>query len=488
MSWLKRRRSASLFAPILLAACAVHPVRAPVAGLPGSFEAPLSQASTPLMVPVESLDRWWDLFDDPQLAALIDRALVSAPDARRALAVLAEAEAERGRALADYDPQGALSASVTRQHAKLSGLGAISGGGGTVRTVGGDTTVTDTGFSPSWELDLFGRRGAARVSANADLAAARFDREAARQSLAASVANTLFEARGDAIRLEEARVTGRIARDLAGVGAKRVAAGIGSRADAAALAADAATADADILSLSAALAISQRSLLVLIGRAGDRLDTLPIAARLPAAPGLPHIAPADLLARRPDVRAAEARLRSATGQLRLDQLALFPTINLIGNAATTKIGGPAGYGTSLWSIAAGLTLPILDRKRLLAGIRVQDARTEQTVIAFEVAVQQAYGEAETRLTAFSADQARLERLAEAEGQSHAAFTARNLGFRAGVIDLTTLLAAERTWRANLQAFSELQAITLRDAVDTFKALGGGWTPPAAGLASAEARR
>jgi NodT family efflux transporter outer membrane factor (OMF) lipoprotein len=341
----------------------------------------------------------------------------------------------------------------------------------------GTTTTLDAGFNPSWELDLFGRRAANAKAANADFAAARFDYEASRQSLAANVAANLFEARGLATQLDEARQTARIARELADLGARRVTAGIGSRADAASLAADAAAADANSLSLEAQLAISKRSLLVLTGRGAEPLETLVIEPRLDPVPAVPLTAPGDLLVRRPDIRAAQARVQSAAGTLRLDQLALFPTFNLLPGASATKIEGPFGYSSKLWSIGASVALPILDRPRLLAEIHAQDARAEQAVIAYETAVQQAYGEAESRLTALAADQQQLVRLREAEQQSRAAFDAQRTGYRAGIVDLTTLLTAERAWRGNLGALTSLEAGTLRAAVDTFKALGGGWTPP-----------
>ena len=458
-----------------LGGCAVHPVRTPAIALPPAYERSAASNAAPL-----ALDRWWTLFGDAQLSQLIDAALIAAPDARRALAVLAEARAERSRALAAFDPQGSLTASAKRQHQEISGIGSLPGAG--VQLGAGDSTTLAGGFSPSWEIDLFGRRAATARMAQADVQAAQFDYEASRHSLAADVALNLFEARGLAVRIQQARDTLHILQRLADLGARRAAAGIGARADADALAADAATAAADLSALDAASAVSRRSLLVLVGRGADPLDSLPIAADLGTPPAIPATAPAELLVRRPDLRAAEARLASAIGRLTLDRLALYPTMNLLPTASATRNTGPVDYNTSLWSIGAGLTLPILDRGRLLAQIRAQDARTEQAVIAYEAAVQRAYGEAENRLTTLAADQRRLTDLQTAEGRARAAFGAQQKGYRVGIIDLTALLTAERTWRGNLAALTGLQVTTLRDTVDTFKALGGGWTPDTAGAA------
>lgn len=453
---------------ILLAAGCTTPLRTADVHLPPSFEARADGGPDA----AATLDRWWLLFDDPQLSTMVEQALASAPDARSALAVLEEARANRAQALSQYDPQGNLSGSATHQDSSVSD--ASGGGGGSAAA--GKTTTYSGSFQPSWELDLFGRRASARDAADADLAAARFTYEASRQSLATNVASNLFEARGLAVQLREARDSERIASELATVGRKRVAAGIGAPVDAASLDADLATAIANRQSLEAQLSVSKRTLLVLLGRGTDPVDTLEVAAQLGSPPLVPTVTPGELLARRPDVREAEAKVRSAAGNLKLDQLALFPTFNLLPSASVTKVDGSSGYTNTIWSIGASLTLPILDRPRLLAEIRAQRARGEQAIIAYEKAVQTAYGEAEKTLTTYMADRARLTQLVTAEARSREAFEAQRAGYHAGIVDLTTMLTAERTWRSSRTSLSSLQATALTDAVNVFRALGGGWTP------------
>lgn len=410
-----------------------------------------------------SLDRWWLLFGDEQLAQLIDEALARAPDARTALAVLDEARAARSQALTRFEPQGNASASAGVQRTDIANAPG-----------GVNQSIFSGAFSPSWELDLFGRRAAARRAADADLDLARFRFESARQSLVSNVAGDLFEARANAVRLEQARETLRIASELARLGDRRVAAGLGSRADAASLQADEATALAATRALEARLEISKRTLLVLLGRGTEPVDRLPIAAELGAPPPVPAVTPATLLVRRPDIRQAEAQLRSAAGNLKLDSLALLPTISLLPSASYSATGGAGAVGTSIWSLAAGFALPLLDRHRLMAEMRGQRARTEQAVIAYENAVQAGFGEAQSNLSLYAADRGRLSQLELAEQRSRMAFEAQRAGYQAGIVDLTTLLQTERTWRTNLSALSDLRASALTDAVNVFRALGGGW--------------
>ncbi|WBH15827.1 efflux transporter outer membrane subunit [Sphingomonas radiodurans] len=458
----------------LLAACGT-PLRRADIQLPPAFQV---QADT---LDASALDRWWVLFDDHQLAVMIEQALASAPDARSAIAVLDEARANRRQAMAQYDPQGGLSGSVTYQRSTISGLNTGTGddSDGTslvgALTGAGQTTTYSGGFSPSWELGLFGRRSALRSSADADLAVARFTYEASRQSLATNVAGGLFEARGLAVQLEQARETERVTRELADIGRKRVAVGIGAPVDSATLDSDLATAIASRQALEAQLTVSKRTLLVLLGRGTDPVEQLQIEARLGTPPAVPQTTPGELLMRRPDVREAEARVRSAMGNLKLDQLALFPSFTLSPSATQTKITGDNAYSSGLWSIGANFLMPILDRPRLLAEIRAERARGEQAVIAYEKAVQTAYGEAENTITTYTADRARLQQLAVAEERARYAFNAQRTGYRAGITDLTTLLTAERSWRSATTLLSQLQSTTLTDAVNVYRALGGGWT-------------
>jgi NodT family efflux transporter outer membrane factor (OMF) lipoprotein len=451
---------------LLLSGCASGQLPTPQVTVPTNFEAPQVDGSS-----ASTLDRWWALFDDAQLSALVEQALASAPDARTAMARLREAQAVRRGALTAYNPQGNPSLSASRSKTDISGLPAAQ-----ASALGeGSSTALNAGFNVSWEVDLFGRRAATRTAADADLAAVRFDYEATRLSLAANVAAQLFGVRGLAAQIVEAEETLRIAQELARIGRLRVTRGLGSESDAARLDTQLANAQADLVNLKAQSATARRTLLVLLGRGTDTLDTLPINATLPTPPRPPMLTPADLMMRRPDVREAQAKLQSAAGNLRLDQLALFPRLTLQPGASFTRTLDPTSYAQSVWTLATGMLVPVLDRPRLLSQIGAQTARGEQAVIAYEQAVQSAYGDAENALTTLSADLERLERLTHAEQRAHVAFSAQQQGYKAGIVDLDTLLQTEQAWRSARVALAAIKTSALTDAVTSFKALGGGWS-------------
>ena len=478
-----------------LAGCASTPLSAPRTAVPERFEA--AAAADPALQPT-ALDRWWTLFGDAQLTALVDEALASAPTARQALQRLEEARALRAQTLSAYLPQGNIQGSAQTQHTDQSygGFGVATGGAGT--TTGAGTTgtgatgasgvgsgfLTPSGqlntyaaqFDVSYQLDVFGRRRTAASAANADVAAARFDAEATRAVLARDVATGLFQARGYAIQAADARETARITGDLAKSSLLSADRGLTSTSDAARLQVDAATAEAEVARLDAAKTGARRSLLALLGRSGASSSSLAIEPTAASPPSPPEVTPGELLRRRPDVRRDEMRLRSATDTLKLDRLALFPTFSLTPGGSYSKTTGSYASTTSLWSVGLNAVLPVLDRPRLLATIRGQRARGEEAVNAYEITVQNAYRDAETGLSTLAGDRVRVARLQEATDRARFAFDAKRKGYDLGLSDLTTLLDAERSWRTTRATLTAAQITALVDAATVFQALGGGWSP------------
>lgn len=458
-----------------LSACATAgPVRPPDTTLPARFEAAAGTLES------AALDRWWLGFDDAQLTALIEQALARSTDAREGAARLAEARAVRRGALTGFDPQGDLVVNGQGQQQQILDSVTISfpgaEGGTNPFAQGGLIFSGNAGFDVSWELDLFGRRAAARREADATLLAARFDLEATRAGIAANVADALFELRGLTAQLEDARETLRIQRQLRDIAAERARRGLAADPEVARIDTDLAQSVAEEARLAADAQAARRAMLVLTGNAAAPTATLDPAATLPPVPPAPALLPGALLARRPDVRAAEARLAAAAGRLRLDELALFPRFTLQpGVGLSTTQGGAFDATTLAWTLAAGVTAPILDRPRLIAQLRAQEARVEQAVIGYERAVQTAFSETDQTLVRLAADRRRIAELTAGEAAARRSFDAARELYGRGVTGLTDLLDAERAWRAARLTLTSARVQGLRRAVQAYKAAGGGWS-------------
>ena len=478
-----RLRAASALAlGCVLAGCASDRLSSPATPLPAAYE---GAAAATAALPAQALDRWWTLFDDAQLTALVEGALVEAPNARTAFQRIEESRAARAQTLSRYGPQGDLQGreQYQRTDQTFGGVGSATtttgttgGGGASFLTPNGGTTTGSGQFQVTYELDLFGRRRLARRGADADIAAARFDYEATRATLARDVATGLFQARGYAVQLADARETARIAGDLARTARLSSQRGLTSTGSAARLETDLATAEAEVVRLEALTRTSRRTLLALVGRGAAPLSSLPVEAVTAAPPPPPAVTPGELLRRRPDVREAEARLRSRTETLKLDRLALFPTFTLAPGGQFSSVSGVYDVTSTVWTAGINAMLPILDRPRLLAIIRGDRARGEQAVSAYEQAVQNAYRDAENGLATLAADRGRVARLTAAVERSRFAFDASKKGYDLGLLDLNTLLDSERSWRAARAALTSAEIAALTDAATLFQALGGGWTP------------
>ncbi|HEY3695716.1 TolC family protein [Phenylobacterium sp.] len=458
-------RPAALLACLALAACASS--RPPQVRLPAAYEAPARGG-----LAVEALDRWWTAFDDAQLAALVEQALAASPDARTAAARLDEARATAHGALTHFLPQGDATASAQETHSQqLSG---------TVVNIPGFSTsgASDryaANFDVSWELDLVGRFFAVRRAARGDQAAARFEYEGTRASLAANVADAYFQARGLAIQLADADETVRIQNELETVALEKAGRGLGARADADRVAGDLAQAASQAATLQAELQAARRTLLVLLGRGAEPIASVPITAGVGAIPPVPATTPSELLARRPDVREARARLASAAGRSDVALLAFFPTFTLTPGLGWSKLSQP-GYSatTQTWTLGGNVSQPILSIPQLLFDLKAQNARTRQAAIAYEKTVQTAFGEAESALARLDADRRGVALLQDGEVRARRAYEAARTRYNLGLDDLEGALAAERSWRATRSALTAAQVQGLRRAVQTYKALGGGW--------------
>ncbi|WP_304170435.1 efflux transporter outer membrane subunit [Phenylobacterium aquaticum] len=444
--------------------------RKPDTRLPAAFEA--AQAADAAAPPAAALDVWWTQFGDAELTGLIDQALKASPDARAAAARLAEARVTASSALIAFLPQGDAKGSTKETHTTQTS--------GTVINIpgfssNGKSTADSASLNVSWEVDLFGRIFAVAKAARGDTAAARFDYESTRASLAANVADTYFQARGLAIQLEDARQTLRIEQALQNVADIKAQRGLGSSADADRVAGDLSQAAAQVASLEAELKATRRTLLVLVGRGAEPLANLPVDATVGVIPEVPVSIPGALLARRPDVREAEAKVMSAAGRKDYARLAFFPTFTLTPGIGLSKSEQP-GYssGTRNWSIGAAVSQPILSIPKLLVDLKTQDARTEQAVIAYEKAVQTAYGEADNALVRLDSDRRRVDELSGGERRAGRAYEASRVRYAAGLDDLSSALSAEQSWRSVRSQLTAAQVQALRRAVQTYKALGGGW--------------
>ncbi|MDR1423026.1 MAG: efflux transporter outer membrane subunit [Azoarcus sp.] len=410
---------------------------------------------------------WWRSFGSSQLDALIADAFIGSPDLR--------AQAER-----------VVQAELTLRATNSSLFPSLnlSGDSGWSRSVSGDTRAveerknTSLGLSASYELDLWGRVAASIASDQAQFAASRYDYDGARLSLAASVATTYFQYLTGFERLAIARENLAIAERVLKVVDARYRNGAASALDLSRQNTTVLSQRAQIEPLEVQVRQTRAALDILRGHppGTDALSREP--ATTLAALDIPAIGaglPSELLLRRPDLAASEARLQAAAADIGVARAELFPSIKLsAGGGLATDLLLSLANPTKTVSLSASLMQTIFDAGRRTAAIDIARSRERELLESYRKTILTSLKEVEDTLSNATRDahqeEAQIQILAEAERSLHLA----ELRYREGADDLLAVLDAQRTRFSVQDQLAQLRLARLTDALDLYKALGGGW--------------
>jgi len=458
-----------------LSGCALGPEpRVPEVEAPAGWSAQQALAGAEGPAPDS---RWWQAFGDPVLDALVERALSENLDLAIARARVEEARAGRRAAGGLLLPR--LDASALAQRSALSETGGTPGSELVEFGVAGNrNNVFQAGFDASWELDLFGANRRALEAATARWRGAGAERAAARLRLAAEVARTYLELRA---AQRQHRLAGAIAgRQSRRLDLVRQRVSTGLEAGTALRGAESAVAGARAGQARWARAIDAalHRLAVLAGQPPAALKpALSRSGTLPAVPRLGDTGvPADLLGRRPDLRAAEHRLRAAAAEVGVALARLYPDIRLFGGPGTESdaLGTLIESGSGIWSIGASLAWPVFQGGRLRAEVDAAEARLAQARLAFRQAVLRAWEDVETQLSTHRSARARAERRRERVAAAAALLRSAAARRDAGLMDARAVIAA----RVEVLRAEQAETAAVTDAlvafVGVYKALGGGW--------------
>jgi multidrug efflux system outer membrane protein len=414
---------------------------------------------------------WWQGFKDPELNRLIELAVAGNHDLRIAKARVLEARALRSQAILSALPIVHSSASYTKSVASADSEP------GFARSER-ELSLFNTGFDATWELDLFGGVRRAIQAASAGVAATEEARRDVLVSLIAEVARNYFDLRGAQHELEVARRNAENEGQTLEWTEARLRAGRGTELDTARARAQWEAAEAGLPPLEAAIKHALHRAGVLVGRQPTALEgELASPAPLPAFPPMLSIGtPAELLRRRPDIRAAERSLALATALVGVQTADLFPRVVFNGKLAfeASQLSGLGGPGSDTYSFGPSITWPALDLGRVRAAIKAANARAEAQLAAYEKTVLTALEETENALVDFGRQQAQRDHLAASARSSAQAVDLANQRYQSGMVDFLIVLDAERTQLAVEDQLAQSQTRTATALVAVYKALGGGW--------------
>ncbi|MGZ3398489.1 MAG: efflux transporter outer membrane subunit [Caulobacteraceae bacterium] len=412
---------------------------------------------------------WWKVFEDPVLDELVGRAVAGNLDLKQAEARLRQARAIFKDARLDFLPRVASDATYNRSDQQIPGFGSS-------RQL---VESADIGFDAAWEIDLFGRVRHGVEAARSDAGAADADLAAAKVSVMAEVARTYFGLRGAQARLAVAQENEASQRETVRLTQVRFEVGRGDPVDVKSAQARLSATEATIPDLQAQEAAARYRLAVLLGLRPGALDEA-LAARAAPPPALVKPLPigdaAQFLRRRPDVQAAEWRLRAETARTGVATADLFPRIRVTGfiGLLSGDVSKLFAHGSQAWSVSPQVTWPALDLGGAHARLKAQEARQDEILAAYDQTVLIAVQDLETALNAYRQQQRRIVSLAEQVEASRGAADLARVRFKEGSIDFLVLLDAERTLLGAEDALTAAQTDANTDVVAIYKALGGGW--------------
>jgi NodT family efflux transporter outer membrane factor (OMF) lipoprotein len=480
------KRLAILGMALALCACAAGPnYYAPQPDTPPKFAAEpnrspnaAAEGAPAAGAPVD-LAAWWKTLNDKELDSLVERAVRSNLDLQIALDRLQQARTYEavvlGHALPEVDATAGAGRGTGSDLARgRAEQGLISAD----NTSGLQHINTLVGFDAVWELDLFGKFRREFEAARADAESYRAARNDLLTAVVADVVRAYIDLRGLQMRVGILHQQSQLLQESLRIVKIRYERGITNELDVALAGRELAALEAQIAPIEAQISAAQFSLAVLIGEYPEKLvneltapDLIP-AMPPPAAPGLPI----DLLKRRPDIQEAERELAAATARIGVATANLFPQVGLVGaiGAEGQGWGTTPSIGRHVWSFGPAAVWPLLDFGALDAQIDIAELGAQSKLIGYRKTLLKAVQEVDTSLSAYRAEQQRLEKLGEAMTAAQRAVDLANARYDRGLTDFLNVVDAERQLYDLQTQFTEAQVAQGEQFVLMYKSLGGGW--------------
>ena len=458
-----------LVAALVLAGCASDsnfvPRAAPAA--PTAFKED-GGARFAEVAPAEGQPRgaWWRAFNDPVLDDLVARASAGNTSVQTAAARVLEARALLRDAQADLLPQ--VGAQLGASRATIQpGLGAVPGQA---------ANLGQAGLNASWEPDLFGKLSKARDAAQLDAKSREALLQSTRLVVQSEVAQAYFGLRELDAERAIVRQTVAAYQETLRLTERRYRAGDVAELDLARVQSEVAATNSQALALDRERSLQEHALAILLGEmpSSFSLAEAPWAGALPT---IPAGVPSTVLARRPDVTAAQLAMQAAEARAGVARKAWFPDIALTANGgyASADIGDLFKWSARSWGIGALLQLPVFDGGKRVAAVQSTNAQWDVAAAAYREQVLGAFRDVEDQLSSLRllSDQAGAQQ--QAVAASVRATSLSDARYRNGLVSQLELLDAQRTELANRRAAVQVRGAQYDATIGLIRALGGGWS-------------
>ena len=410
--------------------------------------------------------KWWEVFQDPQLQHLIRAALNQNYDVQIAAARILEAQAQLGITRADQLPSiNAGASSINQRSPRQKNLPPEY-----------ETSNTAVSASMSWDLDFWGKYRNATEAARAQLLATEWARRAVISTLVSNVASAYFELRAYDLQLEIAKRTLASRQQSLQLTKTLADGGAGTMLDVRQAEQLVSIAQETIPDLERRMLQQENLISTLLGdNPGPIVRGMKLTDQ-PHSPEVPPGIPSRLLERRPDIRRAEAELMGAHAQVAVARAAYFPQITLTANsgfqssALSSLLTGPAGF----WNFGGSLVQPIFSGGRIRSGVRLTEARQKEMVLSYQQTIQQAFRGVSDALIAYQKNREFRVRQEELVASAQGAAQLSEERYQGGAAGYLEVLTNETNAFDAELGLAQAQANELLSLADIYRNLGGGW--------------
>jgi len=422
---------------------------------------------------------WWNVFQDPVLSKLIETAYHQNLNLQIAGLRIMEARAQLGFATGLQYPQSQnVNAGYTRSKSSRNAPPLANLPDDIREAASQGVNFWNASFDAAWEADVWGKFRRGVEAADASLAAQTLNYDAVLVMLSGDVAAAYTTIRTYEERLAYARTNVGLQQESLDLAESRFQLGATSELDVEQAKALLHNTEALIPILELGLGRTKNILCLLLGMPpGNLEEMLGSGGSIPDAPKTVAVGiPAELILRRPDVRAAEMAAAAQSASIGISQADLYPHFGLAGSIglAGDTLSNQFSSGSGMGYFTPFLKWDIFNYGRLRNNVRIQDARFEQLVVAYQNTALAAAREVQDGLQGFLRTQEQVDFLVKAVGASDRAAQLALVQYQQGAADYTRVLNTQTALLQQQDALTAARGQVVSSLVATYKALGGGW--------------
>jgi NodT family efflux transporter outer membrane factor (OMF) lipoprotein len=457
----------------------MHPPARYVAGDGAVAKEGAAPSGTTSAAAAPDIAAWWRALNDPELDALVERAVKANPDIQIALDRLQAARTYEAGLIGAVLPDAEASAGGGRGTGSDLARGRAAEPLVAADDASGLKHVNAVGgFDSVWELDFFGKYRREIEAARADTQADAAARNAVLVSVVADVARAYVDLRSLQVRAAVLEAAADTLRESLRIVRIRYERGITNELDVTLATRELATLESQLGPAQAQVSAGEYAIATLLGAyPEDLVQELATKTMIPTVPTVVQTGlPLELLRRRPDVIESERQLAGATARIGVATADLFPQIALTGAIGFQKqgFGTTPVVGQHIWSLGPAAVWPLLDFGALDAQVEIANLQTRALLANYRKTIEGAVQDVDTAWTAYVGQQDSLAKLSDALVASQRAVALANERYQRGLTDFLNVIDAEREEYTIEEQYTATQAAVAEQFIALYRGLGGGW--------------